>query len=188
MAHPAVLMEICRLQELKKDTIVTKSVLPMATNLVSMRDEGRLKYLTLLMTKLRELDATMLEHVQRYKLTATKTDKLWVQFHNFSLQEGHRICYECDTALNLKAHEAFCQLLLEKEFVRQITDTLKHPVSTSAPSCSRNLTLLEENAIRSSAGYIIRKLETKYSKQTHVGHIHCVNNKASAWPILTFVF
>ena len=93
MAHPAVdvLTEICGLQELKKDTIVTKSVLATATNLLSIRGEGRLKYLTLLMTKLRESYATMLESVQRYKLTATKTDKLWVLFHNFSLQEGHRI-------------------------------------------------------------------------------------------------
>ena len=157
MAHLAVLTEICGLQELKKDTIVTKSVPATAANLLLMRDEGRLKCLALLMTKLRESYATMLESVQRYKLTATKTDKLWVLFHNFTLQEGHRICHECDTALNLKAHEAFWQLLMEKEFVKQVTDTLKHPVSTSAASCSRNLTLLEKNAIRYTAGYVHRK-------------------------------
>ena len=167
MAHPAVdvLTEICGLHELKKDTIVTKSILATAANLLLMRDEGRLKCLALLMTKLRESYATMLESVQRYKLTATKTDKLWVLFHNFTLQEGHRICHECDTALNLKAHEAFWQLLMEKEFIRQVTDTLKHPASASVVSCSGNLTLVEENAICYTAGYIIRKLETKYSKQ-----------------------
>ena len=54
---------------------------------------------------------------------------------------------------------------MEKEFIRQVTDTLKHPASASVVSCSGNLTLVEENAICYTAGYIIRKLETKYSKQ-----------------------
>lgn len=55
----------------------------------------------------------------------------------------------------------FWQLLMEKEFVQQITDALKSPAPVSAASSSRNLTRVEENAIRYTAGYIVRKLGTK---------------------------
>ena len=68
-----------------------------------------------MMTKLRRSYDTMLKSVQRFKLTATKTDKLWVLFHRFSLKEGYEICKECDFALCLKAHKTFWQLLLEKQ-------------------------------------------------------------------------
>ena len=173
MAARAVLTEICELQELKKDSIVTKSVLSTAQSLLMLKEEIELSRLAHLMTELKSSFDSMLKRVQQYKLTATKTDKLWVLFHNFSLQEGYKLCKECDAALGLKAHDIFWQLLMEKEFLKQVMDTLKPTSPASVATCSRQLTYVEENAVRYTAGYIIRKLQNKFSRQKTQEEIEC---------------
>ena len=54
----------------------------------------------------------------------TKRDKLYIPtyvlFHQFSLEEGFKICSTCDKALKLSATETFWQLLMEKEFIRMM--------------------------------------------------------------------
>ena len=167
MTAAVVWTEICELEELKKETTVMKSVLGTAQSLLALKDESQLKLLALLMSKLRSSYSKMLEKVRLFKLTVTKTNKLWVLFHNFSLKEGYQPCKDCDSALGLNAHDTFRQLLMEKEFHQQVTRTLK-PASVSSASCARSLTTVEENAIRYTAGYhgmSSKKLETKYSKK-----------------------
>ena len=61
MAHIAVLTEICALQELKKDTAVTRSVLATVQSLLTIRDESKLRHLAVLMTGLRNSYAAMHE-------------------------------------------------------------------------------------------------------------------------------
>ena len=84
------------------------------------------------------------------------------------------MCDSCDKVLNLEAHEIFWQLLMEKEFIGQVLKAL--PTSTesmSTASCSRVLTYIEENAIRYTAGYVIRKLENMYARRKEEHDSQC---------------
>ena len=66
--------------------------------------------------------------------------------------------------------ETFWQLLMEKEFIRMMQSE-QETYSASVPDCSpgstsaRHLSCVEENAVRYTAGYVVRKLERKYSHQ-----------------------
>ena len=138
------LRDILHLEELKKDTVTTRSVLASAKRLIGLKNETEQQHLALLVTKMGQSYSDMLASVTRYKLHSRKREKLWVLFHNFSLQEGYKMCDSCDKVLNLEAHEIFWQLLMEKEFIRQVLKAL--PTSTefmSTASCSRVLTYIQ---------------------------------------------
>ena len=76
-----VLAVLWELEELKKDTVVTKSILSTAKSLVVLDDKEKSETLVCLTTKLRWCYTSMLERVIRYKLVATKKNKLWVLLH-----------------------------------------------------------------------------------------------------------
>ena len=98
-------------------------------------------------------------------------------FHRFSIEEGFEMCNTCDEALNLSAPETFWQLLMEKEFIEMMMSQQQTPdtdaAQSSDQSSSCNLTFIEENAVRYTAGYIVRKLERKYSSQNIPEAMEC---------------
>ena len=109
----------------------------------------------------------MLKQVRRFRLLSSKSDKLWVLFHEFTTREGNKLCRECDTALGLKAHDVFWQLFIEKKFILRIVKELQtsNKLVSDEDSSPRKLTSVEENAIRYAAGFVIRKLLKKYCKK-----------------------
>ena len=129
-AATAVLTDILKLEELKKDTLVTRRVLATVKHILALKDKTQFE---LLITNLMKSYSTMLKKTRRLKLIATKRDRLWVLFHNFSLKEGSLMCKHCDIALGLQAHDIFWQLVLETKFRQQVIDTLK-PNSVSRTS------------------------------------------------------
>ena len=169
------LEEICGMEEMKKKTPVTISVLATANTLRQCNEQEKL---TTLVLTLRNRYAAWIRSTSRYKWTrstsrykisATKREKLWKIFHQFSLNDGYDLCKALNKSLDLNAHESFWQLFMEKEFLRQVISSLIQPEPSSssaeAPTPREQLSNVEENAIRYAAGYVIRKLETKYSKQ-----------------------
>ena len=84
----------------------------------------------------------------------------------------------CDKALKLSAPETFWQLLMEKEFIRMMEseqETCTRLVTECSPGSTpaRHLSYVEENAVRYTAGYVVRKLERKYFRQNYVAiHIY----------------
>lgn len=173
MAAVRTLKAILDLEELKKDTPVTLSIAETAQKLLSLQKESQV-HLQLLFSEFRRLYEQMFDSVKRCKLPVTRREKLWVKFHRFSLEEGFDLCSRCDLALDLHAPETFWQLMMEKEFLHQLCvyESTLTKAQTSSESTSnpepppRTLSLIEENAIRYTAGYVIRKLERKYSKKT----------------------
>ena len=130
-------------------------------------DERGAVHLQQLMTKMRQIYSGMFQYLQHCRLNATRKEKLWVMFHRFSIEEGFEMCNTCDKALNLTAPETFWQLLMEKEFIEMMMSQQQTSHTSSAHSSdsspSRSLTFIEENAVRYTAGYVVRKLECKYS-------------------------
>ena len=116
MAARVALTAILELEELKKDTAVTRSVISSAQQLLTMHEKGEV-HIQRLMCKMRQIYRNMLESVKHCRLVATKRERLWVLFHRFSIEEGFEMCDTCDKALSLAAPETFWQLLLEKEFI-----------------------------------------------------------------------
>ena len=128
------------------------------------------EHIAQLVTAVRVKYSSMLQAVQHYRALATRREKLWMMFHRFSTEEGRQLCDTCDKAMGLSAPDMFWQLLLEREFLakicqQQATVTADPSTSTSPPS-PRILTYVEENAVRYTAGYVIRKLEKKYSRSS----------------------
>ena len=108
----------------------------------------------------------MLDSVKRCKLVVSKRDRLWALFHNFSVDEGSKLCIECHHKLGIEAHEIFWQLLMERQFHKQIVSALNKQDSFSHDkSDSRSLTFIEESAIRYTAGAVLRKVKKKYTKK-----------------------
>ena len=106
-----------------------------------------------------------------------KREKLYAKFHRFSIEEGFEMCRTCDKALNLEGPEIFWQLLIEKEFVGQLTLKLQAAdgsSSSSEPCSSHTLLHVEENAVRYTAGYVVWKLEQKYTKRNTQEAVECV--------------
>lgn len=131
--------------------------------------------------KLNQACRKVLESLQRYKLQSVRTDKLWSAFHKFSLQEGHEICRQCDTAINLKAGDIFWQLLMEKRLLAMYRSQTP-PAIDAHTSSSRHLSTIEENAIFYTGGYVIRKLINKYSRnssQKSVAYLQLLGEMAS---------
>lgn len=178
MAARVSLAAILELEELKKDTDVTKSVVSSAQQLLATDEEGEV-HIRILMSKMREVYRSMFQSVKHCRLDATKKEKLWVLFHRFSIEEGFEMCNTCDKALSLGAPETFWQLLMEREFITMLVSQLQSSgtcTSSTHPSdsiSSRNLSFIEENAVRYTAGYIVRKLQRKYSHQRTQEAIEC---------------
>ena len=158
----ATLRAIIELEELKKDTDTTKKVLLSAKRVLASYEAGE-ERVTQLLTAMNEKFSSMIDSVQHYRSTVTRRDKLWVLFHRFTTEDGRTLCDRCDKDMGLTAPDMFWQLLMEKEFIAIVTkqQASQSGVSTSSP---RKLTYIEENAVRYTAGYIIRKLEGKYSR------------------------
>ena len=119
----------------------------------------------------------MLASVQQCHRVATRREKLWVLFHQFSLDNGIGMCITCDQTLHLSASETFWQLFMEKEFLKTLTLSEQSHSSTSSPSVEtsdRRLSVVEENAVRYTAGYVVRKLESKYSGMKTQESIECL--------------
>lgn len=154
---------IIELEELNKDTDMTKKVILSAKKVLAFYEAGE-ERVTQLLTALRDKFSSMIDSVQHYRSAVTRRDKLWVLFHRFTTEDGRTLCDRCDKHFSLTAPNMFWQLLMEKEFIAVVTEqqlASQSGVSTSSP---RKLTYIEENAVRYTAGYIIRKLEGKYSR------------------------
>ena len=85
-------------------------------------------------------------------------------FHKFSITEGIQTCEKYDKKMNLNAHEIFRQILMEREFLNHIAQSLSSSNADNEVCCERKVTDVEENAIRYAAGAVIRKLEKKYTQ------------------------
>ena len=174
MAAREVLTEIIELEELQRNTHVTNNVLSTAHRLIGLQTEEEIAHLSSLVTGLRSSYSKMLERVERFELLSSKIDKLLVLFHEFTTHEGNKICRECDTVLGLKAHDVFWQLFMEKEFMLKIVKELQMTSSLSdADTSPRQLTVVEENAVRYTAGFVIRKLLKKYCKKKTQKEVEC---------------
>ena len=168
------LRDLLDMEELKKDTSVTKSILTTATNLLSTEDCVKTKNFTELLESLRQVFAGMVKSVKRYKLFSTKNEKLWILFHKFSITEGIQTCEKYDKKMNLNAHEIFWQMLMEREFLNHIAQSLSPSNADNEVCCERKVTDVEENAIRYAAGAVIRKLEKKYTQLKAQSAQQCV--------------
>ena len=168
MTATGTLKDIIELKELKKDTTMTRSVLSSAQTVLAADEEleGN-EHVAQLVTAVRAKYSYMLQSVQHYCTFATRREKLWVMFHCFSTEEGRQFCDTCDKAMGLSAPDLFWQLLLEREFLAKVSQqqatVTANPSTSSSP---RKLTYVEENAVRYTAEYVIRKLETKYSRSS----------------------
>ena len=97
MAATRTLMEIIEMEELKKTTKVTESIISSAKNLLSVPNDDC--NLTRLVTNLATASRQMLRSVQKCKLLSSKKEKLWKLFHCFSVSEGLKMCQNCDDTL-----------------------------------------------------------------------------------------
>ena len=97
-AAAAVLTDILKLEELQKNTPVTRRIVGTAQHILTLKDPDKTQF-ELLITELTKSYSAMPKKTSRLKLSATKRDRLWVLFHSFSLKEGSQMCKQCDTAL-----------------------------------------------------------------------------------------
>ena len=88
-------------------------------------------------------------------------------FHRFPLEGGFEICKACDVALE---KEFFKALLISEQSQTSSSSPAERPESTSV----RKMTFVEENAVRYTAGYIIRTLETQFSQKSTQENIECL--------------
>ena len=105
-----VLHEICEMDEMKRDTSVTKSILTATRYILSTQNE---EFTRLIIDKLNDSFEGMLKSVNRYKFT-TKREKLWMMFHKFSLNEGKKLCeeYQINHCIP-EVNEFFWQLVMK---------------------------------------------------------------------------
>ena len=72
-AATAVLTDILKLEELKKDTLVTRRVLATVKHILALKDKTQFE---LLITNLMKSYSTMLKKTRQLKLIVTKQDRL----------------------------------------------------------------------------------------------------------------
>ena len=139
----ATLRAIIELEELKKDTDMTKKVLLSAKEVLASYEAGE-ERVTELLTDMRDKFRSMIDSVQHYRSAVTRRDKLWVLFHCFTTEDGRTLCDRCDNDMSLTAPDMFWQLLMEKEFITIVT---KQQASQSGVSASspRKLTHLGQD-------------------------------------------
>ena len=88
------------------------------------------------------------------------------------------MCYKCNSAMELGANDIFWQLVMEKVFVKDVLAQFTPAASSKTPlSCCDQLSHVEENAIRFTAGALLRKLEKnirnrKPAKQPVCAQLH----------------
>ena len=80
MVARVTLSAILELEELKKDTAVTRSVLSSAQQLLMTDEEGEV-HIQQLISQIRQAYRSMFQSVKHCRLVATKKEKLWVLFH-----------------------------------------------------------------------------------------------------------
>lgn len=165
---------IIELDEFKRGTDVCKNVLSTANKLMKLQNVHEKVHLISLVANLKASYLKMLKDVQKYHLLSTKLDKLWVLFHKFTVQEGIKLCKICDTLLNLKAHDVFWQLLMENEFLESVKE-LQSSSTNLDPQVRpiRQLNEVEKNAIRYTAGFVIKKLLKKYCQKKSQLQVEC---------------
>ena len=180
MAVRDTLQTILKLEERQKDTAITTNIVAFIHRLLTLDQESN-GHLECLVAAMQDAFNRMLQYVQQCRLVSTRREKLWVLFHRFSLEDGIEIFKSCVIALNLSAPETFWQLLLEKEFLKVVTASEQAQASssslqrlTSKSTSARQLSFVEENAVRYTTGYIIRKLEKKYSQKITQENIECL--------------
>ena len=158
------------LDELKISTPAAQCVADVTRQVLSARD--KLSHVDLLILKLKAKYGRMLKTVARCKLAATRRERLWVKFHRFSIKDGMELCSQCEKRLGISGPDSFWQLIMEKEFLKSLKlSELSRSSAVSSSSADsppvKTLTFVEENAVRYTAGYVIRKLESKYSRTKH---------------------
>ena len=110
----------------------------------------------------------MFESVKKRQSFSSKMETLYPMFHTFSISKGYEMCSNFEKAVEFAVPEMLWQVLMEKEFLALVKSQLLATEPSSlqeSSSTSRVLSVVEANAIRYTARYIIRKLEQKYSKR-----------------------
>ena len=121
----------------------------------------------------------LVESARNRKSFTSKLDKLYPMFHDFSINKGFELCSNCEKAIGHEVPETLWQMLMEKEFLKHLSTELCQSVSESSSSSSascdphRTLSMIESNAVRYTAGFIIRKLEQKFSKKKTKEAVQC---------------
>lgn len=163
--------EILDSDELKIDTEVTKKVKTSAKKLLLL-NESQKGYFEKLISDFNAAFQNMLVSARKRKALTSKLDKLYPAFHDFSIIKGFELCCACEKAIGLDVPEILWQMLMEKEFLRFLSTELSSSAfdscdggESSSCSNSRTLSSIECNAVRYAAGFVIRKLEQKYSKK-----------------------
>ena len=158
---------LLQLDELKVNTDTTREVAQVIERLI--RVEGVQKTeLVNLVERVRESFSHMMELVKRRRSVTSKLDKLYCLFHQFSVGESYRLLSESEKKTGLKISEILWQILIEKEFMCFLSRHLIAPSVENAsqvPDSARTLSNIEMNAIRYTAGYVMRKVEEKYAKK-----------------------
>ena len=148
------------------ETATTKAIQEVLKVFLSLDGSKKLK-IQQLVEKIRRSYEKMLVTVKRRRSVTSKLDKLYCLFHEFTISEGFEMCSSCEKNLEMIVPEILWQLLMEKEFIWFLTNELVSDDAKDQPatdqSAFRTLSEIEENAVRYTAGYVIRKLEQNYS-------------------------
>ena len=170
-----LLRKILALDELKIDTPAVRKIKDVLTQFMLYNGTEKAQ-LQLLVDTLRKAYDNMLKSVQRRQSVSSKLSKLYSLFHQFSVKEGYELCYSFEKEMKLQpVSEILWQLLLETVFKCFLTTALAS--TNNQPDevvmNPRILSPIEENAIRYTAGYVIHKLENKYSAKKKKENIEC---------------
>ncbi len=161
-----VLREKIEMEEMKQGTAVTKCIIECANKLLELEEKDN-EDLKKLLTQIDQSFKKLFDSAKRCRLVSTKKEKLYVAFHKFSVVDGFKMCNEYDKSIDLKAADILWQLVMEKLFLRQMISVLDVHVNDSSRASTsgvRQLSFVEKNAVRYTAGFVIYKLEKKYSK------------------------
>ena len=100
--------DILDMEELQKDTDITKSILESVKVLLAEpQDSEKKTQINKFLVCLNLAFAAMMHSVTRFKRQSTKREKLWILFHKFSVTEGSKLCEKYDKSMKLEAHEIF---------------------------------------------------------------------------------
>ncbi len=174
MAIFKTLREITESEELKAITDTTKSVKNNAEKLLSFElsaDDSNKREFCKFAADLDQALKNLVGYARKRKSLTSKLDKFIPLFHVFSTGKGIDLCVKCEKALGYEVHEALWQMIMEKEFLRHLSTELcpsENESSSSAssdPQAHRTLSMIEANPVQNVAGFIIRKLEQKFSKK-----------------------
>ncbi len=106
--------------------------------------------------------------VKRRRTVTSKLDKLYELFHEFSVsKEANILLTDSEKKLEMQLPDILWQMLIEKEFISFLRKKFASALDNerSQPDSDRQLLEIEKNAVRYTAGYVVRKLEEKYAKQ-----------------------